>query len=158
MAEIVNVRSGNEVFLVQVWGINGEHLCGWVHEHTIASGSHGYKKGDYISAELVLGEWRAEPNQLRIPVSPKPFSFAQTFHRSDTEPKYDFARHPPAAESWKLTEIDKAQPKRGFAETPPVLRYGGPQMEDYPDWDSWYFARQMWVLKRMLNEQDSLPN
>lgn len=37
----------------------------------------------------------------------------------------------------------------GFATTPEVLRYGGPQMEDYPDLDSWYFARQKWVANRM---------
>jgi hypothetical protein len=25
-------------------------------------------------------------------------------------------------------------------------------MEDYPDWDSWYFARQVWVMERMTGE------
>jgi hypothetical protein len=42
----------------------------------------------------------------------------------------------------------------GFAETPPILQDAGPQMEDYPDWDSWYFARQMWVMERMTGSVD----
>lgn len=40
-------------------------------------------------------------------------------------------------------------PDRGFATTPHVLRFGGPQMEDYPDWDAWLFARRVWVMERM---------
>lgn len=36
-----------------------------------------------------------------------------------------------------------------FAETPPILRGSGPQMENYPDWDSWLFARRVWAMARM---------
>lgn len=43
---------------------------------------------------------------------------------------------------------------KGFATTPEVLKYGGPQMEDYPDWDSWYFARKEWVFKKMNEEYE----
>lgn len=44
---------------------------------------------------------------------------------------------------------DGYAPGKGFARTPHVLQYDGPQMEDYKDWDSWYFARQKWVFERM---------
>jgi hypothetical protein len=44
--------------------------------------------------------------------------------------------------------------RQGFAVTPPVLRGSGPQMEDYRNWDDWYFARQVWVMERMTGQAD----
>lgn len=42
---------------------------------------------------------------------------------------------------------------KGFARSPDIIKAAdGPQMEDYPDWDSWYFARKKWVFERMSAE------
>jgi len=48
-----------------------------------------------------------------------------------------------------MTTKSNSSTELGFAETPPILRGAGPQMEDYRNWDDWYLARQVWVMERM---------
>lgn len=61
----------------------------------------------------------------------------------------------PARHSESAEESHAPASPSGFARTPDVMRYGGPQMEDFSDWDSWYLARQKWVLERMLKTTES---